>query len=285
MPLASHHAIAFSLIVHAGLLGLAARSPGQPLRSALATRRPAVETISVEAAEALGHTEAGPATESSPAAAAGSATPASSSAAPEPRRARARRVRTTPIADAMPSPEVAPSPPHTSSSTVSSPSSARPAQPSAPAQASATARAAASVASIADAAARASADGATGEASGGTQSGRPADGLDGSTAPAGARAELLARYVARVRARVEQHREYPYLARRANLEGTVCLRVSIAASGSLLAVAPTCGSASEPLLSAALESVSSAAPFPPLPAALGARLTLEVPVVFQLDSP
>jgi periplasmic protein TonB len=109
-------------------------------------------------------------------------------------------------------------------------------------------------------------------------------GAAGSTGSARARAALLAGYVERVRARVEQHREYPYLARRANLEGTICLRISIAASGSVLGITPTCGTSHEPLLAAALKSVSSAAPFPPLPAALGGRLTLDVPVVFQLDS-
>jgi protein TonB len=106
----------------------------------------------------------------------------------------------------------------------------------------------------------------------------------GSTASSAARAQLLARYVERVRARVAQHREYPYLARRANLEGTICLRISIGASGSVLGITPTCGTSHEPLLQAALKSVSSAAPFPPLPAALGGRLTLDVPVVFELDA-
>jgi TonB family protein len=109
-------------------------------------------------------------------------------------------------------------------------------------------------------------------------------GAGGGAAGTDARAELLSRYAARVRARVEQHREYPYLARRANLEGTICLRIAIAASGRVLGVTPTCGTSHEPLLQAALNSVSSAAPFPPLPAALGGRLTLDVPVVFRLDS-
>lgn len=133
-------------------------------------------------------------------------------------------------------------------------------------------------------AAGASGRSAPGVAGGGAPRGNGADALEGPPAPARARAELLALYVERVRARVEQHREYPYLARRAKLEGTICLRVSIAASGGVIAVTPTCGASREPLLSAALNSVSSAAPFPPLPAELGARLTLEVPVVFQLDS-
>jgi periplasmic protein TonB len=93
----------------------------------------------------------------------------------------------------------------------------------------------------------------------------------------------LADYLKGVRERVTRYREYPYLARRANLEGTVCLRLSIAASGSVLGVTPTCGTGFVPLLQAALKSVSSAAPFPPLPAALGQRLTVDVPVVFELD--
>jgi outer membrane biosynthesis protein TonB len=45
------------------------------------------------------------------------------------------------------------------------------------------------------------------------------------------RARLLASYLRGIRARVASHREYPYLARRANLEGTMCLRVVVAASG------------------------------------------------------
>lgn len=95
-------------------------------------------------------------------------------------------------------------------------------------------------------------------------------------------ARLLASYLKGVRERVSRHREYPYLARRANLEGTVCLRVVVAASGRVVGVTPTCGT-HQPLVEAALASVSSAAPFPPLPVALGQRLTIDVPVVFALD--
>jgi periplasmic protein TonB len=116
-------------------------------------------------------------------------------------------------------------------------------------------------------------------AAGGTAPGvgQPSSSGKGNASP------QLAGYLRGVRERVSQHREYPYLARRANLEGTVCLRLSIAASGSVLDVTPTCGTGHTPLLQAALESVSRAAPFPPLPAALGPRLTVDVPVVFELD--
>jgi protein TonB len=108
-------------------------------------------------------------------------------------------------------------------------------------------------------------------------------GTEGANATGDARARLLSSYLASVRQRVAQHREYPYLARRANIEGTVCLRVVVAASGRVLGVTPTCGTHQPPLLDAALASVSNAAPFPPLPAVLGQRLTVDVPVVFELD--
>lgn len=98
------------------------------------------------------------------------------------------------------------------------------------------------------------------------------------------RGPLLARYLEGVRERVARHREYPYLARRAHLEGTICLRVSIGAGGEVLSVTATCGNDNRPLLGAAVRSVSRAAPFPPLPAALGREITLDVPLVFDLDN-
>jgi protein TonB len=108
---------------------------------------------------------------------------------------------------------------------------------------------------------------------------------EGRGGPSGAaRGLLLRRYLDGVRERVARHREYPYLARRANLEGTICLRVSIGASGQVLAVTPTCGNENLPLLGAALKSVSRAAPFPPLPPALGRELALDLPIVFDLDN-
>jgi periplasmic protein TonB len=93
---------------------------------------------------------------------------------------------------------------------------------------------------------------------------------------------LLTRYLTAARDRIRSHREYPYLARRAQLQGTVCLRVSVAASGGVVDVTPTCGQTPLPLLRAALKAVAEAAPFAPVPPALGRRLTFEVPVVFEL---
>ncbi len=280
MPLARLHTIAVSLVLHAGLLGVAARSSSQPLPRAV-TRRAALETIAVEAAEASGRAEAAPPSEPMAVRPPAPASGLGASDVPRAREPRVRRMRPT---EPVPRREMAPLPVPAS----------MPAAPSAPSveqpavhlvRPSAIARAGGSEAGSVDAAPRVSARVSSAAAGDATANGAAGVGAAaGSTGSAGAHAALLARYVERVRARVDQHREYPYLARRANLEGTICLRISIAASGSVVGITPTCGTSHEPLLSAALKSVSSAAPFPPLPAALGARLTLDVPVVFQLDS-
>jgi protein TonB len=92
------------------------------------------------------------------------------------------------------------------------------------------------------------------------------------------------RYMRALRARVVAHREYPYLARRVGLEGTVCLRVSVTAAGEVSELHATCGASASALLESALRAVRSAAPFGPLPPVLGRALTVDVPVVFQLDA-
>jgi protein TonB len=282
MPIARLHNIAASLVLHAGLLGLAARSSSQPPPQAGLTRRAALETIAIEAADASGHPGAATPAPPNVPAAAGAAMPTGPLGAPEVSRARERRVRPPRAAEPAPPREVVP--PVAASSPAVAP--APPVEPPAGnlIQPSSIARAGGLVPSSSEAAAGAKSPASSGAASGTPSGNRAGAGSATSSASDEARAELLARYAARVRARVEQHREYPYLARRANLEGTICLRISIGASGGVLGVTPTCGASHEPLLAAALKSVSSAAPFPPLPAALGGRLTLDVPVVFQLDA-
>jgi periplasmic protein TonB len=280
MPLVRLHSIAVSVLLHAGLLGLAARSASQPLPRASVARR-AVDTIAIEAADVLGRPGAAPPAPPSEPRAARAPMPTKALGASDVPRASERRVRPPRAAEPVAPREVALPPvpasaPAAASAPPLEPPAAHPVQPS-------LARAGGPEMGNVDVAPQGSERVPAGTTAGRAPSGGAA-GVGGATGSAGARAELLARYVERVRARVEQHREYPYLARRANLEGTICLRISIAASGSVLGITPTCGTSHEPLLSAALKSVSSAAPFPPLPAALGGRLTLDVPVVFQLDS-
>jgi protein TonB len=281
MPIARLHSIAVSLVLHAGLLGLAARGSSQPSPQAPLTRRAALQTIAIEAADALGRPEAAAPAAPNESATVAAAMPPSASGAPNTPRARERAVRPPRAAEPAPARPVVPvaaSSPAAAPAPAVEPSAGNPVQPSS------IARAGGSEPSSIQAAAAAGGPASSGAASGMGHGNRAGVGGPTSSASAEARAELLARYAARVRASVEQHREYPYLARRANLEGTICLRISIGASGGVLGVTPTCGASHEPLLAAALQSVSSAAPFPPLPAALGARLTLDVPVVFQLDA-
>jgi TonB family protein len=114
----------------------------------------------------------------------------------------------------------------------------------------------------------------------------PAEGasssLGGTASDDSARA-LRAAYLQELRRRVLGHRVYPYLARRARLEGTVCLRVSLNGRGEVARLEATCA-APQALLEAAFAAVRTAAPFGPLPSQLR-ELTLDLPMVFQLETP
>lgn len=280
MPTASLRSIGISLAFHGMLLGVAGRGvmsePSRPSRHRVAALDAA---ILVDAADSSGRPPpAGPhlSTAESPM---GRPEPTASR---QPREPKARAPR-PPVPEPAHPTEVQPRPP-VSLATVA-PASPTPPEPSAPP----TAGGAAPTLSPPG-------DGAERSSSAASGTGPAADGELGASrataspsvasaeaAASDGRARLLASYLKSVRARVASHREYPYLARRASLEGTVCLRVVVAASGRVLGVTPTCGMTHEPLLEAALASVSSAAPFPPLPAALGQRLSFDIPVVFQLD--
>jgi protein TonB len=82
---------------------------------------------------------------------------------------------------------------------------------------------------------------------------------------------------------LEQHREYPRLARLQGIQGTVTLSLTLGRSGSVVAAAIR-ESSGQPLLDqATLDMVRRADPFPPLPAALGReRIEFLVPVRFAL---
>lgn len=293
---ASLQSMTVSLALHAALLGLAARSETHRVsRSSGALSAPAGMLIALEAAPALDASQgerlegaARPASDELPPAPAAPARIESLRVPPasEHRAANAgARARRAPLARKPPPPEnalpQAGAPP-------SAPAHAAPAAFDVSARPTGSPSATAPVAGPRESTGRPTAV-ASASRAGGSGSGSPLAGVGlhggregGSSSD---RARLLAGYLEQVRARVAQHREYPYVARRAQLEGTVCLRLSLAASGSVLGVTPTCGASQRPLLDAALRSISNAAPFPPLPTALGRRLTLDVPVVFALDPP
>ncbi len=269
MPTPSTRGVAVSFALHAALLGFAARGATTQL-----SRRSTASLTALEVPIAIESRVAGVAAPSSGAVSVAAKAPAVAEADAAPSK-RARVVR----AASAPAPVIAALPPAAPEKVIA-PAEAAPA----PSEATAARQeppprytgggSGVSAGALPLAAGAAPLTAASGAGDG---DGRATSTGNRSSAP------QLAGYLQGVRAKVTRHREYPYLARRANLQGTVCLRVTIAASGRVLDVTPTCGVSHAPLLQAALKSVSSAAPFPPLPAALGQRLTVDVPVVFELD--
>jgi len=107
------------------------------------------------------------------------------------------------------------------------------------------------------------------------------------TVAAGSGAEEVSdpAYINSIRTAVARQLRYPELALRRGVEGRVVLRLTLDASGKLLA-----SGAGEPahdgaLLGAALAAVKRAAPFPPWQGAhdTGATLNLTLPIRFRLD--
>jgi len=90
--------------------------------------------------------------------------------------------------------------------------------------------------------------------------------------------DLLPSYVAEVRARIEQQKRYPAMARRRGDEGVVLARVAIGPDGDLDSIDLE-GRASPFLLRATREAVERARPFPMPPRG---AVTIEVPVRWQV---
>ncbi|MEO8181818.1 MAG: TonB family protein [Deltaproteobacteria bacterium] len=256
-----------SLSLHAGLLGFFGdQSGGQRLPLVLREQQEGLELLAE--APGLGEEPQRPVTESLPVTAPArtarerSVKRASASRGLEPRAARGGESSTEPVASSEPQ----------------------------ALEASAESAAAPSVgveAPLAEASGASGAPATAGESRGPTA---PASGAEGAAVAASAAlAEDLAatrrRYLRALRERVLARREYPHAAQRAGLQGTVCLRFSVNASGRLSALSVTCGEAApEPLLQAALRAVRAAEPFGPLPSGLGSEVTVDLPVVFRLDA-
>lgn len=101
--------------------------------------------------------------------------------------------------------------------------------------------------------------------------------------PAGPGADARAAYAGALFRLIDANKAYPEQALRRGEEGTVVLRLTIARDGSLLAV-ESAAPAPRRLVKAALDAVSRAAPFPPLPPPLAAdEAVFEVPVVYRLE--
>jgi periplasmic protein TonB len=92
-------------------------------------------------------------------------------------------------------------------------------------------------------------------------------------------------YIRQCRALIERHKEYPVMARKGMIEGTVVIQGKLARDGALRQCAVAKSSGSGLLDNAALRAVRSVGRFPPLPPEiLGIELVFELPVSFQLLS-
>jgi len=90
-------------------------------------------------------------------------------------------------------------------------------------------------------------------------------------------------YLGMVRKRIENHKRYPYAARRRQIEGRVVVRFVIEPDGSASHVTLVGKSRHRLLNEAALASIRESAPFPKPPAQLfSGPVSLEVSVVFEL---
>lgn len=84
---------------------------------------------------------------------------------------------------------------------------------------------------------------------------------------------------------IERHKEYPVLARKGRIEGTVVIKSTLARDGSLQKCGITRSSGSCLLDNAALRAVRTVEHFPPVPPELqGDDLVFELPVSFQLSA-
>ncbi len=99
-----------------------------------------------------------------------------------------------------------------------------------------------------------------------------------------AAASAQSRYFSLVRARILAQRHYPLLARRRQQQGTVRVRFSLSAAGTLCQEVRVVRPSGFSLLDEqARQCVVAAAPFPPFPVELKRnRLTIEVPIIYRL---
>jgi protein TonB len=93
----------------------------------------------------------------------------------------------------------------------------------------------------------------------------------------------LSNYLTIIRNRIEENRNYPFLARRQGLEGMVIVIFSLNYNGSLEDIKVKKSSGYKLLDQAALEAIEKATPFPPFPKALKEKtLSLVLPLCFKL---
>lgn len=86
--------------------------------------------------------------------------------------------------------------------------------------------------------------------------------------------------IGRFLARVESRKEYPYMAMRRNLTGTVTVQVTIGADGSLYGAEVVSSSGAKMLDEAGLKAVKNSCPFPH---DVGRTICMNIPISFYLN--
>ncbi len=115
-------------------------------------------------------------------------------------------------------------------------------------------------------------------------SAKPSPGKKALGEPRPVSKSCISGYAGKIHSRIARAKRYPHSARAAGEEGTVKVKFTVGPTGSVsgIRVAKSSGFAS--LDQAAIDAVSRAAPFPPLPACVGRdSLTLRLSVSFHLN--
>lgn len=120
--------------------------------------------------------------------------------------------------------------------------------------------------------------GATGSSAG--PAGEADTGVAGGQAEVGDASESAGSIAARFAVRVEQRKEYPYMAVKRGLTGVVTVGVTLGSDGSLQGAYIAASSGSPLLDESALTAVRHACPFPH---GAGCSISLQVPIVYELD--
>lgn len=106
-----------------------------------------------------------------------------------------------------------------------------------------------------------------------------------ASAAAHLRASAHSAYLAVIRGMIDQRKEYPLMARKGRMEGTVRVRFILDRDGGIRRTEVVQSSGRGLLDRATLQTISRIERFPPLPAAIeGNELSIEVPVSYRLDS-
>jgi protein TonB len=94
---------------------------------------------------------------------------------------------------------------------------------------------------------------------------------------------VLQGYLSQIRRLLEKHKEYPWMARRRNIQGVVVLVFSITSGGQIESYRISHSSGHDLLDEASRNTIRRVGKFPPFPAALNRqKLTIEIPLAFRL---